>query len=647
MNRARRCAIALLFATTMAWARGGASAVPTGSDAIPKAVYYAVRFDDPLQHRIHVTMQFAHEALAGGILPDAGETFQTVQLPVWNALYQVRDFSQFVVAISAQDGRGAPVSVRQMDKSSWAVTSAARVDYDIVVDTPGPYSAQFSADHAFINLAQILMYPTDARGLQTFISFQNIPQGWSLASVLPRGGLREGFQTGPELYTAPSYDALVDAPVEIGRFRELSFNDGAAKYRIVIDADPADYDAKAIQDSVRGIVHTEVEWMRDQPCTEYLFIYHFPRGFGGGGMEHACSTAIDVSAEHLSSDIASLQGVTAHEFFHLWNVKRIRPQSLEPVDYTKEQYTRALWFSEGVTSTVEDYILLRAGMIGESEYLQRLGAEINILQHRPAHTVQSAELSSLETWFDKYPFYRRPERSISYYNKGEILGAMLDLAIRDASSGAKSLHDLFLWMNDTYAKQGHFFPDSEGVRQAVETVTGKDLSWFFRDYVAGTQEIPYDRFLNTVGLRLKTRTVAAADAGFSASRNFDGFPAITAVIHGGEAESAGLKIGDIIVEVNGHANANPADELSSMRPGDTLNLLITSSGDRRQRYIKIKVGAHQDLAYFIAQADHPTPAQLSRRSEWLSTPKNIAGESERSHEPLRVRNADMRRDVRP
>ena len=176
-------------------------------------------------------------------------------------------------------------------------------------------------------------------------------------------------------------------------------------------------------------------------------------------MEHAYSTAISTSADRLQSDSTAPAAVSAHEFFHLWNVKRIRPQTLEPVDYTREMYTRALWFSEGVTSTVGNYTLLRAGIINEKTYLRHLGAQIGTLQERPAHNTQSAEESSLDTWFDKYSFYRQPERSIDYYDKGEILGVLLDLKMREGTHGAKSLRDLFHYLNETYAKQGRFFAD--------------------------------------------------------------------------------------------------------------------------------------------------------------------------------------------
>ena len=217
-----------------------------------------------------------------------------------------------------------------------------------------------------------------------------------------------------------------------------------------------------------------------------------------------------------------LSSVTAHEFFHLWNVKRIRPQTLEPVDYTKENYTRALWFSEGCTSTAADFIQLRAGLLDERHFEEDLAADIGELQRRPAHLTQSAEESSLDAWLEGDSYYRRPDRSISYYNKGELLGIALDLAVREASHGQASLREVFQWMNQNYAKKRRFFPDSDGVREAAEAVSHADLGWFFAKYVAGTEEIPWNDFFRGVGLHLIAANSTIADAGFSASRNFDG-----------------------------------------------------------------------------------------------------------------------------
>ena len=418
-------------------------------------------------------------------------------------------------------------------------------------------------------------------------------------------------------FFARNYDELVDSPVEIGEFQESDFDEAGSHFRVIIDADPADFDAQQIVAALHKITAAALSWMNDHPFDTYTFFYHFPHGPAGGGMEHAYSTAIELSAEQIKPNLDALTSVTAHEFFHLWNVKRIRPQTLEPVDYTKENYTRALWFSEGVTSTAEGIIRLRAGQIDEKDYLARLGGEITELERRPAHLTQSAEESSLDAWLEGFSYYRRPERSISYYNKGELLGIMLDLAIRDSSHGQASLRELLQWMNQNYAAKGRFFDDSNGVREAAEAVTHADFGWFFTKYVSGTEELPWNEFLGSVGLRVETGSSMVANAGFVASRNFDGPMSVSGVTPGSEAEHAGLQAGDVIIEFQGKpAGQESRQELARLAPGETISVKVRS---RRagERELKWKIGGRQEVSYEVKDLDQVTPAQHARRAAWL------------------------------
>jgi predicted metalloprotease with PDZ domain len=345
-------------------------------------------------------------------------------------------------------------------------------------------------------------------------------------------------------------------------------------------------------------------------------------------MEHAYSTAIDLNAQTLKDNFQAFDDVTAHEFFHVWNVKRIRPQSLEPIDYTKENYTRALWFSEGVTSTVEDILLLRAGLLDEGRYLQRIGDQISELMQRPAHQTQSAEESSLDAWLEKYAYYEQPERSISYYNKGELLGLMLDLKVRDASQGAASLRDLFQWMNQNFARQKKFFSDSAGVRTAAEAVCHQDLSAFFDKYVAGVEEIPWDEFFQSVGLRVVRRTATLADPGFVAARNFDAPPRVIRVRTASEAEKAGLVAGDVLLEINGRVAASDFERrLGELRPGDILHLRVRHRSGERE--IQWKIGTREEVEFELKDVDNVTTQQKARRGAWLRGESEPAGDSKR------------------
>src|SRR5712671_4085241 len=539
------------------------------------AIAYTITLASPEQHLVEVQIA----------LPEGADQ-RELQLPVWNALYQIRDFAQYVNWVRAKDRAGRAIAVRELDKSRWQVSDAshgALLEYQMFADLPGPFGAQLNSHHAFFNLAEILMYPVDARNSPMSVSFSHVPADWQVATPLIR--LPDG------IFQAESYDRLVDSPVEIGTFHESDFDEGGGHYRVVVDAEAGDYDMQKIVGQLRKIVAAATSWMEDRPFESYLSLYHFPHGPAGGGMEHAYATAIDLSAEAIKENSEALPGVSAHEFFHLWNVKRIRPQTLEPVDYTKENYTRALWFSEGCTSTAGDFIELRAGLLDETHFEQELGSAIGELERRPAHLTQSAEESSLDAWLEGDAYYRRPERSISYYNKGELLGIMLDLAVREASHGKASLREVFQWMNQNYAKKGRFFADSEGVREAAEAVSHADLGPFFAKYVAGTEEIPWNDVFRGVGLRLVESTTTAANPGFSASRNFDGPMKVEAVTAGSEAERAGLQVGDTILEIQGKpAGQDSREPLSRLKPGDAIELKVS----RRQgeRTLSWNAGSH-------------------------------------------------------
>jgi predicted metalloprotease with PDZ domain len=565
------------------------------------ATNYTISLTNPEQHLLEVQI----------LLPE-GPAQRQLQLPVWNALYQVRDFAQYVNWVRAKDRSGHSLAVRALDTSRWQIVDAqggAVVEYQIFADSPAPFGAQFNSHHAFLNLAEVLMYPVDARNGPMVVRFSRVPEGWQVAT--PLTSMPEGR------FGAESYDRLVDSPVEIGRFQESDFDEGGGYYRVIVDAEAGDYDMAKITAMLHKIVAAATSWMQDRPFDSYMFLYHFPRGPAGGGMEHSYSTAISVNAEVLARAPDVLASVTAHEFFHLWNVKRIRPHTLEPVDYSRENYTRALWFSEGCTSTAADIIRLRGGLLEERSFEPELESGIAELERRPAHLTQSAEESSLDAWLEGDAYYRRPERSISYYNKGELLGITLDLAVREASHGQASLREVFQWMNQNYAKKGRFFLDSDGVREAAEAVSHADLGWFFAKYVSGTEEIPWNDFFRSVGLRLIEGTNAVADAGFAASRNFDGPMAVTTVTAGSEAEGAGLQVGDTVLEINGKtAGQEFSQEMTRLNPGDTITVKIRA---RRggERELKWKVGSRDEISYELRDLENMTAEQRTRRAAWL------------------------------
>ena len=578
---------------------------PASAQAEPTE--YFVSLADPADHLAHVSIRLRN-----------GEGTRTLAMPVWNTLYQVRNFAANLEDVRAQDASGAAAQVRNTTTSEWEITAppgCVVVSYDIHLDVPGPFGSLLSAERGFFNWAMVLMYAPSLRSEPVSLRLLDVPATWGLRDLNVLGAADPG-KVEQLVGVAHSYDELADSPAEIGTFRQSVFHRDGATYHVVVDGNPADYDMAKLDEILGRITHAAVDWMQDRPYDECTFLYHLPRGPGAGGMEHSYGAAIEVSANRLRESLLPLAGLSAHEFFHLWNVRRIRPQSLEPIAYQRENETRALWFSEGVTSTVGNLLLVRAGLIDEKVYLLGVSEQITELQRRFAHRWQSAEESSLNAWFEGYAYYRSPERSISYYNKGEILGILLDLQVRQMTHGQKSLRDVLQWMNEHYAKQHRYFPDSYGVELAAQAVTGKSFAEFFRDYVSGVQEIPYDDFFQFAGLHVVTKTVPVGSPGFTTTANLGGQPEVVQVDPDSDAHRAGIAAGDRVIAVDGKpADAALDEQLSQMAPGTTVHLRIENR--RGQREIKLRLGLREQQAYELQDLPVVTPEQRAHRMAWI------------------------------
>jgi len=593
VRQGRRTVFWLLFASLVLLA---------GAPPASATIKYRVSLDQRGQHRFHVSM----------LIPDASRS-ETVALPAWNGLYQVRDFAYRVRELSVKTPGPRSIvtlEIAKKDRQSWQIdisesvrkdiqTASLVVSYSIEWDDPGPFNSQFNAHHAFLNLAEILMYVPARRGEDVEVSFADIPADWNVATELAPGA-------SPYSFVAPSYDALVDAPVEAGKFSQFEFDNAGAHFRVVVDAEK--WDKTFLEDCLRAITKYELQLMGgapfDSPRKEYTFIFHIGpyAEVGGGGMEHANSTAIaDTSVENAAA-------LAAHEFFHAWNVKRIRPQAFEPVDYTREQYTRALWFAEGVTSAYSAYTLERTGLWPKRQFYGDLAWQIEQLEGRPARKWQSVEESSLDAWLEKYDAYNAPDRSISYYNKGQLLGVLLDLTVREATDNRKSLDDVLRRLYAGYAQRHTFYKESEGIRAAAEEVAGTSLEDFFRRYVSGTDDIPYDSFLAFAGLALKVESVQTADIGFSPASAFEMRLGVAWVEPGGPAEAAGLRVGDTITEWNGKA-ATWADvaSLQNLSPGEKVTFRVDRDGEKVA--ISYALGTATRMRYSISEMPHPTSRQ--------------------------------------
>jgi len=590
------------------------AAVPGFAAEAP--IRYQLDLRQPATHFVHVRM-----TLAGA--PAALE----IQFPAWNALYQIRDFVRNVQNLEATCD-GAPLDLVPVDVDTWKngdrQCRQLVATYDLYANEESVFSAILNEHHAFLNLAQVLFYVPSERDRSVALQFQ-LPEGWRVATPLEEdagdgGGLAPAEAAHASgTYRASDYDRMVDSPVEAGTFDDYSYQQGSAEYRVVVYTEGAHYSSKKLLESCEKITATETGVMQDVPFHRYTFFFHF-LPFGGGGMEHADGTAIAFPAGRLDSGWLEFEATVAHEFFHLWNVKRIRPQGLEPIDYIHGNDTRDLWFSEGVTSTYEELTLVRSGLASRKEFYDRVADQLADLQKRPARLFQSAELSGMDAWLENHRDYLRPERSISYYNKGELLGFLLDLGMRQASHDRAGLDDLLRALDRDFAQRGRFFQDSDLIALAGQLGGGDfDAQTFFRDYVTGTRDLDYDRYLGYAGLDLQKETASEPDWGFRASMGFGGSRNIQvdSVDPDSAAAEAGVHAGDVITSVNHQPLSVPPDRLTGVKPGQQVELGIERGS--RALSIKFQLGASAETQYRIEENPQATPDQVALRDSWLGS----------------------------
>ena len=565
----------------------------------------------------------------------AGPQEERLIMPVWTpGSYLVREFGRHVQDFAAKDAAGQPLKWEKTDKHTWrVVTNGARewhATYRVYANELSVRTSELNSSHAFWNSANLLMY------LEGFLQSPSTvrvlaPDVWKVATGLPIvPGQKNTFR-------AENFDVLYDSPFEVSNFKTLVFNVKGIPHRIVIDGE-GNYDPERMRRDVQKIVETQVETMGGEiPYRDYTFILHL-RANAGGGLEHANSTALGYprfafkteSGNRTTSaapnttdtpqrDYRGFLSLVSHEFFHLWNVKRIRPDALGPFDYTQENYTKLLWVAEGITDYYADLLLRRAGLITEGEFLSATARSIQNLQNTPGRLVQSVEESSFDTWIK---YYRQDENSInsqiSYYDKGAILGLLLDLELRKRTNGAKSLDDVMRYLYTEFFKKNRNYGPAD-FQKASELVAGASLEDFFTRFVRGTEELDYTAF-EAAGLRLETST-----AGASLERVYFGADLVQEddrlmvrrVYAGSPAYDQGLNAGDQIVALDNMRvtkdffNARIAEK----KPGDLINLTIFRFDDLST--LLIKLSDRREQTYRIVPLPNATEAQKRIFQGWL------------------------------
>lgn len=592
----------------------------------PVEISYTVAMTRPHTHLLEVDIGVRRAA--------AGPQEELLVMPTWTpGSYLVREFARHVQDFAARDASGRELKWEKTNKNTWrVVTNGSRdwhASYRVYANELSVRTSELNSSHAFWNNTNILMYLEGHLATPSTVRVV-APDVWKVATGLPAvPGQKNTFR-------AENFDVLYDAPFEVSNFKTLLFEVKGVPHRIVIDGE-GNYDTERMRRDVQKIVETQIELMGgDIPYRDYTFILHV-RANAGGGLEHANSTALGyprfgfritsgdraTSASPTASgtpqrDYRGFLSLVSHEFFHLWNVKRIRPDALGPFDYTDENYTKVLWVAEGITDYYADLILRRAGLITENEFLTATARAIQTLQNTPGRLVQSVEESSFDTWIK---FYRQDENSInsqvSYYDKGAILGLLLDLEIRKRTNGAKSLDDVMRYLNNEFAKKNRNY-GPEDFQKACELIVGSSLDEFFRRFVRGTEELDYNAAFEVVGLRLETSAGGGERVYFGADVVQDDDRLVVRRVYAGSpAYEQGLNAGDQIVALDNMRvtrdffNARIAEK----KPGDRIALTIFRFDDLST--LLITLGGRREGTYRLVPLPNATDAQKRMYRQWL------------------------------
>ncbi|HMQ03638.1 MAG TPA: PDZ domain-containing protein [Pyrinomonadaceae bacterium] len=558
-------------------------------------IHYSVAMTKPWTHLLEVEMRLRWAN---------GPRQVELKMPVWTpGSYLVREYARHVQGFSVS--AGSPLQWRKINKNTWQVdvngSREITVAYRVYSNELTVRTNELNDEHAFWNNTALLLYPDGHLGAPSTITVRPY-KNWKVATGLQKvAGAENTFR-------AENFDILYDAPFEVSDFKEVSFVVRGKPHRIVVTGE-GNYDLNLMASDFAKIAEECIKLFGELPLENYLFIINLR---GGGGLEHLNSTALQWNRFGFKprSRYISFLNLVAHEYFHLWNVKRIRPDVLGPFDYEKENYTKLLWVAEGITSYYEGILLLRAGLISDAEFLSGKADLIEALQARPGRFETSLEEASFDTWIK---FYRQDENAvnnqISYYDKGEIVGMLLDITIRTSSTGRRSLDDVFRLLYNDHFKKGRNFSPAD-FQRASEQMAGRSLDEFFSKYVRGREEIDYDEILSGIGLRMnvtepnRDRAFIGADLSEDAGRL-----TVRTVPSNTPAYEQGLNVGDQIVAIDGFRTSQTflQSYLGEKRPNDRVKLTVFRFD--RLREIDFLLGSDLRRDYSIAMVTNPTVQQ--------------------------------------
>ena len=582
-----------------------------------KSVTYTLSMSRPTSHLFEVSIAVE--------MPDQlRDTPLQFQMPKWSpGRYAVFDFAKNVQEFRANG------HVKRLDDQTWTVdaagTSTVTVSYKVFAnDLSGTFS-QLDERHANYNGGSIFMYVVGHKQDPVKLTIRP-PQDWKIVN-----GRTD--HAGQAEWDFPNWDVLIDTPTEIAPdWTQESFEVGGKKYHVVVHSfGPEGGKRPSLVKDIERIVRAEVAMWGPPEFSEYTFLIHYAADdHSGDGMEHLTSTQIiEPGALAEPGVYEDTLGTVSHEFFHVWNVKRLRPEELGPWDFTRPLRTRGLWVAEGFTNYYGHLMLRRAGIWTDKKFLDREAQTIRGIENAPGSRLMSAEDSSMSAPFlDDAPHAQLTNlnnTAISYYPKGELIGVVMDLLVRGRTKGRSSLDDVMRQMyeefylkspNSSYYLRGRGY-QPEDLERMLSQVSGTDFSDFFKRYVRNVEVLPYEEAFSYAGLRLmKTRAREPFDAGLSLEFA-DRVASIENVRNGSPAETAGLQAGDEVVLLAGRVltKASWLKTLALQKPGDSIPIVVKR--DRRTIKANLVLGEVERFDYRIEEKPDATPEQKALRNAWL------------------------------
>ncbi|MGY4536000.1 putative metalloprotease with PDZ domain [Mucilaginibacter sp. UYNi724] len=575
--------------------------VTTGSAAGLAKISYKVSFPEAQAHYVDVEMTIS------GLAQPSLE----VKMPVWApGSYLVREFAKNIESLSVS-ANGKVVSAPKINKNTWKINTtgltSVTVKYKVYAFELSVRTSFIDVSHAFLSTTGIFLFPKGMLAQPSTITIKPY-KDWNKVSTSLEMVNGDAFTR-----TAPSYDILYDSPLEIGTQDVFDFDVANTHYEVAMYGG-GNYDKERLKKDMAKIIEAEAAVFGENPNKHYTFIVH-NKLRNGGGLEHLSSTVLGASRDGYTNERTyhGFLGLVAHEHFHLWNVKRLRPIALGPFDYDNENYTTNLWIAEGFTAYYQNIILRYADLSNTETFLGDMVSDINTVENQPGTKVQPLSESSFDAWIKSYrPNENSYNTGISYYDKGAVIGMLLDLEIINNSDGKYSLNDVMKYMYDTYYKgKKRGYTDAE-FKAGFEKFAGKNLNDFYAQYINGLSAIKYDKYLDYAGYKLADEMASTNNADLGVAVNTRNI--ITTVFRDGAGWVDGLNVGDQITNIDD----TPVTDISAIKGkkvGDKI--VVTVSRDGQAVKIPVTLKRNDNVKYTITELPNATPQQLAVRKKWL------------------------------